>query len=190
MDRFDPLRRFPSPPHHLGRVDRHRVGSAPAATLQRGRPRADHRGLQRPRVSPLAERFAAPLHVDDCVWQGATGAKATWAIAARETDALLGNIAVMDLLGPNPTSGEIGYWLHPDARGRGVMTEATRLVVGHCLDAVGLDRRRLVLYAAAGNAASNAIAVAAGFSRYGTQRAAERLGDGSYDDLHGYELLR
>jgi RimJ/RimL family protein N-acetyltransferase len=47
-----------------------------------------------------------------------------------------------------------------------------------------------VLYAAADNPASNAIAVAAGYTHYGTQRAAERLGDGSFDDLHGYELLR
>ena len=70
------------------------------------------------------------------------------------------------------------------------MTEATKMIVRHALDPDGLDRRRLVLYAAADNPASNAIAVAAGYTRYGTQRAAERLGDGSFDDLHGYELLR
>jgi RimJ/RimL family protein N-acetyltransferase len=96
----------------------------------------------------------------------------------------------MDMLGINPTSGEIGYWMHPAARGRGLMTEAVRMVVRHALDPEGLDRRRLVLYAAADNPASNAVAIAAGYQHYGTQRAAERLGDGSYDDLHGYELLR
>ena len=47
-----------------------------------------------------------------------------------------------------------------------------------------------MLYAAAENPASNAVAVAAGYRHYGTQRAAERLGDGPFDDLHGYELLR
>lgn len=129
-------------------------------------------------------------YVDDCIWQAATGAKATWAIADRETDQLLGNIAVMDMLGVNPTSGEVGYWLHEDARGRGVMSEAIRMAISHAFDPEGLDRRRLVLYAAVSNTASNAVAAAAGFTRYGTQRAAERLGDGSYDDLHGYELLR
>lgn len=129
-------------------------------------------------------------YLDDCLWQAALGAKATWAIADRDSDIALGNIAVMDMLGVGGDSGEIGYWLHPDARGRGVMTEATRLVVDHALDPDGLDRRRLTLYAAADNRASNAVAEAAGFSYYGTQRAAERLGDGSFDDLRGYELLR
>ena len=142
-------------------------------------------GLPDPYTPAIARSYLA-----DCVWQAATGAKATWAVADRETDELLGNIAVMDMLGVNPTSGEIGYWTHPAARGRGIMTEAVRLTVRHALDPEGLDRRRLVLYAAAGNPASNAIALAAGFTHYGTQHAAERLGDGTYDDLHGYELLR
>lgn len=132
----------------------------------------------------------ARAYVADCTWQAAKGSKATWAIADRDTDQLLGNIAVMDMLGPNPTSGEIGYWMHPDARGRGIMTEAAKLVVAHALSPQGLDRRRLVLYAADGNEASNKVATAAGFERYGTQRSAEQLGDGSYVDLHGYELLR
>jgi ribosomal-protein-alanine N-acetyltransferase len=132
----------------------------------------------------------ARAYLDDCAWQAATGAKATWAVADRATDEVLGNIAVMDMLGVSSDHGEIGYWTHPAARGQGVMTEATRMVVDHALDPAGLDRRRLVLYAAADNAASNAIAVAAGFSHYGTQRVAERLGDGSFDDLQGYELVR
>jgi len=130
----------------------------------------------------------ARTYVADCVWQAATGTKATWAIADRDSDQLLGNIAVMDMLGVNPTSGEVGYWMHPDARGRGLMTEAARMIVDHAFGE--LSRRRLVLYAAAANTASNRVAEAAGFSRFGTQRAAERLGDGSYDDLHGYECLR
>ncbi|MEV7397305.1 GNAT family N-acetyltransferase [Aeromicrobium sp. NPDC092404] len=142
-------------------------------------------GLPHPYTPTVARSYVA-----DCVWQAATGAKASWAIADRETDELLGNIAVMDMAGIDPTSAEIGYWMHPAARGRGVMTEATRMVVRHALDPKGLDRRRLVLYAAADNPASNAVAVAAGYSLFGTQRAAERLGDGSFDDLHGYELLR
>lgn len=142
-----------------------------------------------PGLSPCSPASARD-QVASAVWAAATGAKATWAVADRATDVLLGNVTVMDLLGPNPTSGEIGYWTHPDARGRGVTTEAVRAAIGHAFDPEGLDRRRLVLYAAAGNDASNAIATAAGFTRYGTQRAAERLGDGSFDDLHGYELRR
>lgn len=152
-------------------------------------------------TDPLSRHFLAGLpqpytpavarsYIHDCVWQAATGAKATWAIADRTTDELIGNISVMDMLGINAGAGEIGYWLHPDARGRGLMTEATRMVVRHALDPEGLNRRRLVLYAAVDNPASNAVAVAAGYTYYGTQRAAERLGDGTYDDLRGYEILR
>jgi ribosomal-protein-alanine N-acetyltransferase len=150
---------------------------------------------------PLTRHFLSALpqpyttatargYVDDCVWQAAIGAKATWAIADRTTDELLGNIAVMDMLGLAGDHGEIGYWLHPDARGRGLMIEATRTVVAHALDPEGLDRRRLALYAAVDNPASNAVAVAAGFEHFGTQRVAEPLGDGSFDDVHGYELVR
>ena len=57
-------------------------------------------------------------------------------------------------------------------------------------DPGGLDRRRLSLYAASGNGASKAIAVAHGFRYYSTQRQAEPLGDGTFDDLDGYDLLR
>lgn len=150
---------------------------------------------------PLTRHFLAALpqpytettaraYLADCVWQAATGAKVSWVVADRESDELLGNIAVMDMLGVSGDHGEIGYWTHPDARGRGVMTEATGMAVGHALDPAGLDRRRLALYAAVDNPASNAVAVAAGFRHFGTQRVAERLGDGSYDDLNGYEIVR
>ena len=137
--------------------------------------------LPEPYVDASARSYLA-----DCVWQAARGAKATWAVADRESDVLLGNVAVMDL---NRGSGEVGYWTHPDVRGRGFMTEAVRAVARHAFDPAGLDRTRLVLHAAAGNPASNAVAVAAGFRLVGTQTAAEPLGDGSVDDLHGYELL-
>lgn len=137
-------------------------------------------GLPMPYTRAVAERYVA-----DCTWLAATGTKATWAIADRDTDLLLGTIAVMDL---RDTSGEIGYWLHPDARGRGVMTEALDLVVEHAWTELGRDR--LSLYAATGNTASHAVATSAGFDPYGTQHRAERLGDGTLADLLGYELLR
>ncbi|HZK36217.1 MAG TPA: GNAT family N-acetyltransferase, partial [Aeromicrobium sp.] len=117
----------------------------------------------------------------------------TWAVAARESDELVANISVMDLAGMDPTSGEIGYWAHPAARGNGFMTEATRLVADHAFTpaaGVGMGLRRLSLYAAAGNAASNAVARKSGFVETGLQRAAELLGDGSYDDLRAYDVLR
>lgn len=130
-------------------------------------------------------------YLNSSAWNTATGTMALWAIADPDSDVLLGNLAVLRM--DNRTlTGEIGYWMHPDARGRGVMTEAVQLVTNHALapiDQGGLGRRRLTLYAAAGNAASNAIALKAGFTHTGTMRAAERLGDGSYDDLNAYDLL-
>jgi RimJ/RimL family protein N-acetyltransferase len=138
--------------------------------------------------SPYTEAEAR-RYLDEVVWKAATGTTATWAVADRASDELLGQVAVMDLRGSNPTGGEIGYWMHPDARGRGLMTEAVRAVTAHAFDRAGLDRRRLVIHAAAGNAASNAVAVAAGFRHFGTQTAAERLPDGTFDDLRGYERL-
>jgi RimJ/RimL family protein N-acetyltransferase len=136
--------------------------------------------LPSPYTPAVAEQYLA-----ECAWNAATGTKATWCVADRASDRLLGNVAVMDLRG---ISGEVGYWLHPDARGRGVMTEAVGLVVDHAWSVLG--RERLTLYAAAGNTASNAVARAAGFTPYGTQHRAETLGDGTHDDLVGYELLK
>lgn len=129
-------------------------------------------------------------YLADCVWQAARGEKATWAVADRATDRLLGNIAVMDMLGLAPEHGEIGYWAHPDARGRGAMTEAVGLAVRHAFDPDGLDRRRVTIHAAAGNTASQAIPRHHGFRHVGSQHEAERLGDGSLDSLESYELLR
>ncbi|HLL07210.1 MAG TPA: GNAT family N-acetyltransferase [Nocardioidaceae bacterium] len=122
----------------------------------------------------------------------ANGAGIWWCIADPATDVCLGNISVMQLDGLDPTSGEIGYWAHPGARGRGVMTEAVRLVVRHAFappDAGGLELRRLSLFCAAGNPASAYVAKQAGFVHTGTQRAAEPLGDGTYDDLLAFDVL-
>jgi len=132
----------------------------------------------------------ARAYVASSIWAAAAGTKATWCIADRRSDTLLGSISVMDLGGVDPTQGEIGYWMHPDARRRGYVSEATRLVVEHCLDPQGLGLRRIALYAAEGNVASNAVAVAVGMRHVGIQTGAEPLGDGTYADLHAYELLR
>lgn len=122
-------------------------------------------------------------------WRAATGQQATWVVADGGTDAVLGQVCVMDLLGIDSTSGEIGYLLHPDARGQGVAQAAVEAVVQHALDPDGLARRRLTAAAATGNAASLAILRGAGFLPTGRQTAAEPLGDGTYADLDELELL-
>jgi RimJ/RimL family protein N-acetyltransferase len=72
------------------------------------------------------------------------------------------------------------------------MTAAVGLAIQHAftpLDDGGLGRRRLVLYAAAGNTASARVAEVSGFTRTGVSRAAAPLRDGVYDDLICFDLL-
>lgn len=142
-------------------------------------------GLPSPYTAATARAY---LH--DCIWRAAAGLKATWAVADSATDELVGNIAVMDLGGLNPTTAEIGYWTHPAHRGRGLTTEAVRLVADHALDEHGLGLRRLSLLAAARNRASQRVAEKNGFQRVGLEREAELLGDGTVDDLVCFDRLR
>jgi RimJ/RimL family protein N-acetyltransferase len=55
-------------------------------------------------------------------------------------------------------SGEVGYWMAPDARGRGLTTEAARLVVDFGLDPEGLALARVEWRAEVGNWASRRVA--------------------------------
>ncbi|PFG43059.1 RimJ/RimL family protein N-acetyltransferase [Isoptericola jiangsuensis] len=67
--------------------------------------------------------------------------------------------------------GEIGYWTAPDARGRGLTTEAARLVVDWALDPDGLGLTRLQWQAFVGNWASRRVAWKLGFRFEGTLRS-------------------
>lgn len=112
-----------------------------------------------------------------------------WAVADAHTDVLLGTIGL-----PRGRRGswEIGYCAHPSARGRGVMREAVGMATRHILlDTVdgGLGATRSFIRAAAGNSASQHVAVANGYTQCGRERQAERLGDGSVTDLLLFDLL-
>ena len=116
----------------------------------------------------------------------------SWCVADAESDVCLGAITVLNLRDALGTAGEIGYWTHPDARGRGVMSEAVRLAVRHAFiprEDGGLGRIRLRLNAADGNLASQQIARANGFVEVGRDRLAEPLGDGTFADLVRFDLL-
>ncbi|AKU16237.1 GNAT family N-acetyltransferase [Luteipulveratus mongoliensis] len=121
-----------------------------------------------------------------------SGRTLCWCIADPDTDEALGSLALMGMSGLDPTVAEIGYWVSPDARGKGVATEATRLAIMHALtpvDAGGLGLRRLSLNVAAGNEVSARVPRRFGFTQVGTDRLAEPLGDGSYVDLRRFDLL-
>lgn len=123
----------------------------------------------------------------------ATGEGVQWAITDAGSDELIGCVSVFGMNDRiDNTVGEIGYWLHPEARGRGVMTTAVGLVVEHAFKPVaegGLGRRRLTLFAAEGNTASAHVAEANGFTHVGTDRAAGPRRDGTYSDVHAFDLL-
>lgn len=96
----------------------------------------------------------------------ASGQCVTWAIADPDDDRLLGTV-----LWFHWTVGvecEVGYWVHPEARGRGLATRATRLVVDHVFETLGV--RRVTAFAAADNHASRRVIEAVGFRLYGIER--------------------
>jgi len=123
-------------------------------------------------------------YLDDYEEGMATGTAVHWAMADPNTDDFLGTMSVLRIARPN---GEIGYWAHPEARGRGVVTEATQLAIGHAFNVLKLER--LCLYAATANLASRAVAERSGFRRIGTERrTAHREGAGLVD-CDVYDLL-
>ena len=71
-------------------------------------------------------------------------------------------------------SAEVGYWVAPHARRRGVATRASRAVCRWAFEQAGLAR--LGLRAATVNPGSNGVARALGFTLEGTLRSAHREG--------------
>lgn len=143
-------------------------------------------------------QLPSPYTLADAQWyvrtreeEHAAGRGVYWCVADPDDDECLGAISAMRLDAPL-SEAEIGYWAHPDARGRGVLSEATRLVARHVLLPVedgGLGHHRVSLRAAAGNVASNRVAERAGLVRTGVARQADLLRDGSRDDHVLYDLL-
>jgi len=107
------------------------------------------------------------------------------AIADGASDDLIGTIALLRFDWPHRRC-EIGYWVAPWARGRGVATRAVRLLAPWSLRTLGLAR--LTLSADLENVASQRVAEHCGFHREGVLRAYEQA-HGSTRDLVRYSLL-
>ena len=110
----------------------------------------------------------------------ATGSGFVWCVADAEDDRCLGSIG-LEGFGGYARRAEIGYWAHPDARGRGVLTEATRRVSAWAEESGLVDS--LLIRAADGNAASRRVATEAGYRAVGVLPRCEPLGDGTHADL-------
>lgn len=83
--------------------------------------------------------------------------------------------------------GRIGYWVAASARGRGVCTRALRILAGHALGELGLQRVDLITDPE--NLASQRVAEKVGFQREGVLRAHLRHPDGRVRDSVMWSLL-
>lgn len=124
----------------------------------------------------------------------ARGSSVNWCIADAVSDKALGEALVFVHSGTiaEGDTAELGYFLHPSARGRGAARTAARLAAGHAFaptDQGGLGLRRLVAETASDNAPSNAVLEAVGFTRWGHEAQA-LAPDGSVGPADHWELLR
>ncbi|MGC5018345.1 GNAT family N-acetyltransferase [Micromonospora sp. DT47] len=147
-------------------------------------------------ADPLTQRFISgmpdPYTEDAARWwitEGAPAARAAggaaYAIADPASDRLLGGIGLSQVVAARGQA-EIGYWVAPWARGRGVATAATRVLSARAFAA---GTARLELLTRAENPASQRVALAAGFRYEGTRRAANPTRGGGRHDLLAWVRL-
>lgn len=153
----------------------------------RGDERAHHWLGQIPASYSMAD---AKRFVEQRQEMAASGKGISWVVADPTTDVFLGNVSCFEI--KPGQEGELGWFMHPAARGRGLATEACSLVVRHGFlpaEDGGLGLQRLVAMAAVGNTASCRVAEANRFRRYGVERRGTKLGDGTLVDTACYDLL-
>jgi [ribosomal protein S5]-alanine N-acetyltransferase len=102
-----------------------------------------------------------------------------------EEDRLLGALG-MSNFDWSDLKAEIGYWMVPEARRRGVGARATRMLAEWAVTTLGIER--LELLANPENEASQRLAERAGFTREGTLRKYRRR-HGVREDLVMFSLL-
>lgn len=117
-----------------------------------------------------------------------TADRQRWAICAPDGDEFLGCVTVQNI-DQRTRSGELGYWVHPDARGRGLAVAAVNAAAGYAFSPEGLAMRRLSINVAEGNEPSIAVAQRTGFRQTGRDSLTEPLGDGSVVDRLRFERL-
>jgi [ribosomal protein S5]-alanine N-acetyltransferase len=140
-------------------------------------PRTQHWLISLPRPYDRSDALEYLEHTRELA---ARGTGLVWCIADAADDRCLGSIGLEGLNGYAPRA-EIGYWAHPQARGRGVVTEAVRLVTGYARSA-GLATS-VVIRCAEDNRASRHVAEAAGYREVGRMPKAEPVGSGELSVL-------
>ncbi|MEA2254476.1 MAG: hypothetical protein QOG35_521 [Solirubrobacteraceae bacterium] len=128
---------------------------------------------------PLIERFTAAIpspygETDARAWLASqeparrAGRSLELAILDASSAAPLGAVALSSMDLRHRRSG-MGYWLAEHARGRGIATEAVRLLAGWALGVLRLDRLELMIHPE--NIASQGVAERCGFKREGLLRS-------------------
>lgn len=115
----------------------------------------------------------------------ATESNLHWAIADRDTDALVGRIALKDV-DMRDGSADIAYWIVAGARGRGLCTASVIALCEWAFRHAGFHR--VQLEHSAGNLASCRVAGKAGFHEEGIRRNSALHADG-WHDMHMHALL-
>lgn len=139
--------------------------------------------------SPFTDEHAR-IFLENRREMSASGRGLAWAVVDPASDLLLANVSVFDV--KPGREAEVGFWTHPEARGRGVMTEACRLVVRHAFvpeDDGGLGLHRVHAFAAEPNAASRHVLRSVGFTETGRDRHGTRMRDGCHVDTVVHDLL-
>jgi RimJ/RimL family protein N-acetyltransferase len=146
-------------------------------------------------VVPVRENIAQWLDWNHEQWH--FGLRAGFAISAADGDELVGAIMLRDLsgtavAGQGGDTGEAGYWIMPNRRGRGAATLAlgalSRWAFGP-KQAEGLSLRRIELRHSVANPASCRVATKAGYAHEGTLRQSFRYADGAWHDEHLHARL-
>jgi RimJ/RimL family protein N-acetyltransferase len=114
----------------------------------------------------------------------ATDAGVSWAVTEPGDDRLVAAISFFDHT--RGLEAEIGYWAHPEARGRGVTSRALRLVTAYCFDELGLEKVNIAH--AVDNEASRHVIESCGFREYGVERLGTQVLTGRVD-LVRFDLL-
>jgi RimJ/RimL family protein N-acetyltransferase len=104
-------------------------------------------------------------YLDSAARSWADGTAASFAIVDTADGALLGSIGIRF---HGDGAANVGYWMAREARGRGVATQALRLVSAWALTELPVERLELVT--APDNEASQRVAEKAGFTREGLLR--------------------
>jgi RimJ/RimL family protein N-acetyltransferase len=133
----------------------------------------------------------ARAHLESIEAEQASGSSMYWAVEDAGGE-MVAELGLFGLRAGTSTSGELGYWAHPAARGRGATTQAVRAACRYAAiprEEGGLGLTRLLIRASVDNLASRRVAEKAGFRPAGVDRAASVMRDGTWSDDLRFDLL-